>query len=81
VRNWTVLDVPENAAATAIGIQAPTNASYAASQLTVKVMGLPTNGTVLLSNGTTEIINGETLTVAQLTVLEFKPIPSVSGVT
>src|SRR6185437_9684551 len=67
------LTVAENAAATAINIPAPTDPNYAASQLTVTVTALPTDGKVLLANGTTPVTVGETLTVAQLTGLEFKP--------
>jgi hypothetical protein len=67
------LTVAENAAATAIGIAAPTDANYSATQLTVTVNGLPSDGTVYLANGTTAVTTGETLTVAQLTGLTFKP--------
>src|SRR6185437_15977573 len=75
------LTVTENAAATAINIPAPTDPNYAASQLTVKVRSLPTDGTVLLSNGTTPVRVGEMLTFTQLAGLEFKPKPGVSGKT
>jgi len=68
------LTVAENAAATAIGIAAPTDASYSAAQLTVTVNGLPSDGTVYLADGTTAVTAGETLSVAQLTGLTFKPI-------
>ncbi len=71
------LTVPENAAATAIGIAAPTDANYAASQLTVTVSGLPSDGAVLLADKVTAVTNGETLTVAQLTGLTFKPTTGV----
>jgi hypothetical protein len=71
------LTVAENAAATAIGIAAPTDPNYSASQLTIKVIGLPTDGTVWLSDGVTAVYNGETLTVAQLTGLMFKPTAGV----
>ena len=64
--------VAENAAATAIGITAPTDPDYSASQLSVTVTGLPTDGTVLLSDRVTAVTNGEILTVAQLTGLLFK---------
>jgi hypothetical protein len=67
------LTVAKNARATAIGIAAPTDINYSASQLTVKVAGLPSDGTVYLAGGTTAVTNGEPLTVAQLTGLAFKP--------
>jgi hypothetical protein len=51
----------------------------AASALTVKIKGLPTNGTVVLSDGTTTVTSGQTLTVAQLTGLMFKASASVKG--
>ena len=43
---WTSLSVPQATGATPIGIQGPSDANYAASALTVKITGLPTNGTV-----------------------------------
>jgi hypothetical protein len=67
------LTVAENAAATAIGVATPSDLNYAASQLTVTVTGLPTDGTVYLANGTTAVTNGESLTVVQLTGLTFAP--------
>jgi hypothetical protein len=77
VATWTSLDVPQNGGATPIGISAPTDVSFSSSQLTVKVTSLPTSGTVLLSDGTTRVTAGETLTVAQLIGLEF--VPSANG--
>ena len=73
------LSVADNAGPTAIGIAAPTDPNYAASQLTVTISTLPTDGTVLLSNGTTAVYAGEKLTVAQLTGLEFSPLASAAG--
>src|SRR6266851_1448117 len=67
------LTVPENASATTIGLVAPTDTQYSASQLTITVTGLPTDGTVLLADGVTKVYSGEILTVAQLTGLTFKP--------
>src|SRR5260370_1017757 len=60
------LTVAENAAPTAIGIAAPTDPNYSASQLSVKVIGLPADGTVLLSDGVTTVSSGETFTVDRL---------------
>jgi uncharacterized protein YjbI with pentapeptide repeats len=65
----TSLTVPGNSGATPIGISAPSDAS----SLTVTVTSLPTDGTVLLSDGSTAVAQGQTLTVAQLTGLEFRP--------
>jgi hypothetical protein len=53
------LTVAENSGAIPIGIVAPSDANYAASQLSVMVTALPTDGTVLLSNGTTPVTVGE----------------------
>src|SRR5579872_5135251 len=67
------LTVAENSTATPIGIAAPGDSKFPASQLTVTVAGLPTDGTVYLADGTTAVTNGETLSVAQLTGLTFVP--------
>ena len=67
------LTVADDSGVTAIGIAAPTDAAFpSATDLAVLVMGLPTNGTVFLSDGSTAVYVGETLTVAQLTTLTFK---------
>jgi hypothetical protein len=79
VTTWTSLAEPARGLATPIGIQAPTDSSYSPSQLTVKVTALPTDGTILLSDGVTAVTVGETLTVAQLTGLEFKAGASSVG--
>src|SRR5208283_3090119 len=73
------LTVAENSGSTPIGIVAPTDPNYAASQLSVSVTGLPTDGSVLLSDGVTQVSTGETLTVAQLTGLEFEPTAGTFG--
>ncbi len=75
------LTVPENASATTIGLVAPTDTQYSASQLTITVTGLPTDGTVLLADGVTKVYVGEILTVDQLTGLEFLAAPGVFGQT
>src|SRR5580704_61688 len=67
------LTVAANAAATKIGIAAPTDPNYAAAQLSVTVTELPTDGTVLLADGVTPGTAGEILTIARLTGLMFKP--------
>ena len=40
---------------------------------TIQIMGLPTNGTVVLSDGTTRVAVGQQLTPAQAAGLRFKP--------
>src|SRR5207248_11425559 len=55
------LSVLKNAAASPINIPGPTDANYASSQLSVKVTAMPTDGTVLLSDGVTAVIAGESL--------------------
>ena len=68
------LTVAENTNTTAIGIAAPIDPNYAASQLTVTVTELPSDGTVYLGDSTASASIGQTLTVAQLRGLTFKPI-------
>ena len=72
------LTVAENAAATAIGIAGPTDPNYATASLTVTATGLPTNGTVYIAGGSA-VTSGESLTVAQLTGLQFLAAPGASG--
>ena len=73
------LTVAENSAATPIAIKSPTDAAYAASQLTAVVTCLPTDGTVLLPDNVTAVALGQKLTVAQLTGLDFKPTAGLYG--
>jgi hypothetical protein len=80
VTNPALLDVPQHSAATLINIQAPTDASFSSSQLTITITALPTDGTVTFANGAT-VSAGETLTIAQLTGLEFIPTANASGAT
>ena len=70
------LTVPENAAATTIGIAAPTDP--AAGTLTVLLNALPGNGAVTLADGTA-VTAGQSITVAQLTGLLFTPTPGLFG--
>jgi uncharacterized protein (TIGR03790 family) len=65
--------VPAGVGATPIGIHAPSDPNYSASQLTVRVAALPYGGTVTLSDGVTPVGIHETLTVDQLTSLKFAP--------
>ena len=80
VTTSAALTVDENGGATPIGIQAPSDANYATSQLNVTVTALPTNGSMLLPNGTA-ITTGESLSVAQLTGLLFRPAQDNTGQT
>ncbi len=64
---------------TALGITAPTDPNYAASALTITVIGLPSNGIITLADGTTAVTSGETLTLAQLTGLLFTPTAGLFG--
>jgi Bacterial Ig-like domain len=73
------LSVPANAAATPIGIAAPSDANDPASALSVTVTALPGNGVVTLGDGTTAVTAGEQLTVAQLTGLDFTPGAGAAG--
>ena len=74
-----LLKVNENSGFTAIGIKAPSDSQYPASKLTVMVTGLPTDGTVFLSDGVTRVFVGERLTVTQLTSLLFQPTNGLFG--
>src|SRR5438477_356121 len=74
-----LLTVGENSGPTPIGIVAPVDSLYPSNQLTVRVAGLPSDGTVYLSDGVTPISLGQGLSVAQLTGLKFKPLPGVFG--
>src|SRR5258706_454347 len=49
------LTVAENSGPTAIGIAAPTDPNFSASQLAIQVTSLPSDGTVLLSDGVTAV--------------------------
>src|SRR5262249_14527533 len=73
------LTVAPNSGAVAMGISAPTDSSYSASQLSVTVTGLPSDGTVLLPDGVTAVTTGQVLTVAQLTGLLFEPTAGLSN--
>src|SRR5260370_28399475 len=71
------MTVATNTAPTTIGIAAPSDPNYTASQLSVTLTGtLPTDGTVYLADGVTAVTSGEILTVAQLTGLKFAPTPA-----
>jgi hypothetical protein len=77
--NAASLTVNAGSGLTPIGITAPTDGSYAASDLAIVVTALPSDGTVYLGDGRTVVGSGQSLTVAQLTTLTFAPTPGVSG--
>ncbi len=58
----------------ALGIAQPSDPHYAVSALTIAVTGLPSDGSVTLSDGTTPVTSGEMLTAGQLSSLLFTPI-------
>ncbi len=65
------LTVAENAAATPIGLIAPSDASFAAAQLTITVDSLPSDGSVSLNGAALPA----QLTAAQIGALAFTPTP------
>src|SRR6516165_8555911 len=71
--NSTSLTIAENSLATPILFPTPNDTNYTSAQLTVKVTALPADGSILLADGVTAVVLGETLTVAQLTGLKFRP--------
>ncbi len=79
VASSPTLTVAQNAAATPIGIAAPSDNLTAAGSLAIVAGGLPTDGTVTLADGTTPVTAGQSLTAAQLTGLEFTPTAGVSN--
>src|SRR5690349_3497555 len=62
-----------------LGIAAPADTLYPASKLKVTVTGLPTDGTVYLSDGVTPVLLGELLSVAELTGLTFAGGANATG--
>ena len=72
-----MLTVAANSAATPINIAASTDPNYSATSLSVTVLGLPADGSVFLSDGMMPVKTGESLTVNQLTGLEFAPKPGM----
>ncbi len=62
----------EEGANVGLGLSAPTDAD-AGSILTITVTGLPSIGTVLMADGTTAVVNGATLTAAELAGLQYRP--------
>jgi hypothetical protein len=73
------LTVAANSTPTAIGIAPPTDPNYSTSQLTAVVTQLPNDGTVYLADGVTRVTLSQSLTMPQLSGLEFAPAPGVSA--
>src|SRR5262245_60411102 len=71
--------VAEDSANTILGIAAPTDVD--GDSLTITVTGVPNGsiGTVYLSDGTTAVTNGMSLTGAELTGLVFRPVADANG--
>ena len=79
VTQQRVLAVNANSGPTPIDIAAPTDPDDPAASLTVTVGSLPSDGTVVLADGVTPVSTGQTLTVNQLTTLQFVPTPNLIG--
>ena len=76
---YSVLSVPQDSGARTIGIQLSTGFDHPASESYVIITGLPSNGSVLLADGTTHVAQGQTLTAAQLKRLRFRPAVDAVG--
>ncbi len=79
VQGSKTISVLEDSPATALGISAPTDVDGPSQ--TITVAGLPTAaiGKVYLADGTTLVANNQTLNVAQLTSLVFRPGLNTNG--
>jgi hypothetical protein len=75
---YSVLSVPHDCGARTVGIQICTGTDHPPADACAIITGLPSNGTVLLADGTTAVTQGQTLTAAQLKRLRFKP--AIAGV-
>ena len=69
------LVVAGNSKATPIEIPAPTDPRYAASELSITVTELPSNGAVIPTGGAIPVAQGQKLTGAELAGLMFVPAP------
>ena len=76
---YFVLSVPQDSGARTIGIQVSCGSDHPASTSYAIITGLPSNGAVLLADGTTYVERGQTLTTAQLKRLRFRPAADVVG--
>ncbi|MCF7569632.1 gliding motility-associated C-terminal domain-containing protein [Sabulilitoribacter arenilitoris] len=70
----TTIYATENSVDTELNIVAPSDMD--ADALTITVTGLPAAGTITLSNGTA-VTNGQTLTIAELTSLQYDAPASI----
>jgi hypothetical protein len=77
--NGFVLYVAQNCEPTPIPIQALNLSGDPAADLYVTITELPSNGTVLLSDGITVVTQGQTLHIAQLSGLMFRPAADACG--
>jgi hypothetical protein len=75
LEGWFVLSVPQNDGPRPIGIQV----SGISTESFVTIIELPSNGTMLLADGTTPVTPKQTLSVAQLNGLMFTPAADGSG--
>jgi uncharacterized repeat protein (TIGR01451 family)/MYXO-CTERM domain-containing protein len=75
------LTFAEDAAASTLGISAPSDADTSAGGLSARVQKLPiaTQATLYLSDGVTPISVGQTLTIAQLTALKISGAADFNG--
>ena len=73
--------VAENSLATAIAFPESSDTDFVSSALLVAVTALPSDGMVVLADGITQVTLGETLTVAQLIGLKFRPTLDSFGTT
>ncbi len=67
--------VSAKSTAIAMGITAPSEPNYLASQFSIKVSALPSGGTVTLADALTPVTLGQRLTPGQMTGLKFVPGP------
>ena len=77
--NGFVLYVAQNSEPTPIPIKALNLFGGPAADLSVTITERPSNGTVLLSDGITVVTLGQTLHIAQLSGLMFRPAADASG--
>jgi hypothetical protein len=75
-----VVTVLEDSANTPLAITAPTDVDGDTLTITVTTVPLPARGDVRLAGGGAVVTFGQTLTIAQLTGLEFDPAPDANGI-
>jgi hypothetical protein len=73
--SWFVVSMSQNSEPRPIGIQA----LEIFAEADVTIIELPANGTVLLTDGATPVVQGQTLSLAQLKGLIFAPAADASG--